>query len=748
MKKTKNRFSKIVATGMATIMSIASIATPFSRAENAYAETDYGYKTCYINESTFPDPIFRQVIINSIDLNHDGFLSQEDIYYGRNIWCVNMGIKSLKGIEYLVELRGLYCMENELTELNVKNNKLIQGIWCSDNNLTSLDFTPNKDLEWVYFHNNQVTTVNVKNNPKMSYIEANSNPLKELDVSENKILEHLMCGDCGLKKLDLTNNPRLMHLDAFRNKFTKLDLSKNTKLKRLDIWDNPQLGNVDISMLKGLQTYNCSNNNISKLDVTHNPELNKLLCNHNLQLTALDLSKNHKLSYLDCHYCGIKKLNVSNNPMLRFIMGFINSFTELNVGDNPYILKTINEGKYNPNESNTGGAESWTIDYGGDVSTGGDNIFFFCVDKKVKVNKTPSGKAPVIVNPNQDSNIKDTSNLITREAFVKVLYEMAGKPKVNLTKSRFKDVEKGSWYYGALLWGEENSLCMGYPTMISDEFGVGKYLSRQDMVFMLMRYVEYIGDDFHRSIDFGRTDDYIDYYDIDFEHWEAMCWAATWHIMDGKPDPDKAGTGDESAEGKDEQIIDPYGKATIADIEHAIAQLMDICNLPNVDYKTLIKNAIKEYRKYAKESVNSVVEDKQSKAKYRITSNKGNLTVTYTSTKNKKVTKAVVPDNVKINGKKYKVTAIAPYAFKNNKKLKKITIGKNIRKIGKYAFYGCKNLKSIKIKTVKLKKKSIGKNAFKKINKKAKFKVPKKKLKLYKKLIKKAKAPKTVKIVK
>ena len=659
-----------------------------------------------------------------------------------------MGIRSLKGIEYLAELRGLYCTDNELTELNVENNKLIQGIWCSDNNLTSLDFTPNKDLEWVYFHNNQVTTVNVKNNPKMSYIEANSNPLKELDVSENKILEHLMCGDCGLKKLDLTNNPRLMHLDAFRNKFTKLDLSKNTKLKRLDIWDNPQLGNVDISMLKGLQTYNCSNNNISKLDVTHNPELNKLLCNHNLQLTALDLSKNHKLSYLDCHYCGIKKLNVSNNPMLRFIMGFINSFTELNVGDNPYILKTINEGKYNPNESNTGGAESWTIDYGGDVSTGGDNIFFFCVDKKVKVNKTPSGKAPVIVNPNQDSNIKDTSNLITREAFVKVLYEMAGKPKVNLTKSRFKDVEKGSWYYGALLWGEENSLCMGYPTMISDEFGVGKYLSRQDMVFMLMRYVEYIGDDFHRSIDFGRTDDYIDYYDIDFEHWEAMCWAATWHIMDGKPDPDKAGTGDESAEGKDEQIIDPYGKATIADIEHAIAQLMDICNLPNVDYKTLIKNAITEYRKYAKEPVNSVVEDKQSKAKYRITSNKGNLTVTYTSTKNKKVTKAVVPDNVKINGKKYKVTAIAPYAFKNNKKLKKITIGKNIRKIGKYAFYGCKNLKSIKIKTVKLKKKSIGKNAFKKINKKAKFKVPKKKLKLYKKLIKKAKAPKTVKIVK
>ena len=747
MKKTRNRFSKIVACSMAAIMSIANLASPLSMAEYAYAEEqNYGYKTCYINASTFPDPIFRQVIINSIDLNHDGFLSQEDIYYGRNISCDGMGIRSLKGIEYLAELRGLYCTDNELTELNVENNKLIQGIWCSDNNLTSLDFTPNKDLEWVYFHNNQVTTVNVKNNPKMSYIEANSNPLKELDVSKNKILEHLMCGDCGLKKLDLSNNPRLMHLDAFRNKFTSLDLSKNKKIKRLDIWDNPNIGPVDISHLSGLQYYNCSNNNLKKLDVTHNPELSRLRCNHNLQLTSLDLSKNPKLSLLDCHYCGLKKLDITNNPMLRYVMVYINSFTELRIGDNPYILKTMKEGVYNPDEPNTAGAKSWALDFGGGNSMGDDHDFFFCVDSKVKLNKTSSGKSSINVKPNQDSNIKNTSNLMTREAFVKVLYEMAGKPSVAGLKSRFKDVEKGSWYYDALLWGEKNSICMGYPIMLDDNFGVGKYISRQDMVYMLMRYLEYVGDDLHRSIDFGRTDDYIDYNDIDFEHWEAMCWAATWHIMEGKPDPDKAGTGDSSAEGKDEQIIDPFGKATTSDIEKAIAQLIHVCNWKTFDYKKLIKDAIAEYKKHVK--TEATVVDKKTNAAYSITSTKGNLTVTYKVTKNKKTTKVVVPDSVKIKGKKYKVTAIAPYAFKNNKKLKQITIGKNIKKIGKYAFYGCKNLKSIKIKTVKLKKKSIGKNAFKKINKKAKFKVPKKKLKIYKKLIKKAKAPKTVKIVK
>ena len=473
---------------------------------------------------------------------------------------------------------------------------------------------------------------------------------------------------------------------------------------------------------------------------------------HNDELTSLDLSKNPKLSYLDCHYCNIKNLDISNNPLLRYVMAFINPFKELSIGDNPYLLKTYKEGVYNPDEENTGGGRSWTLDYGGDNSTGGDNIFFLCIDgeKKVKLNTTPSGKAPVVVRPDQDANIKDTSNLMTREAFVKVLYEIAGKPSVKGLKSRFKDVEVGSWYYDALLWGEKYSLCIGYPDMSSDYFGVGKYISRQDVAFMLMRYLEYIGDDFHRSIDFGRSDDYSDYFEIDFEHWEAICWAATYHVLVGKKVPGMEGTGNPFADGKDEQIIDPYGKATIADIEYAFAQLIEVCKWPHYDYKTYIKNAIAEYKKYAKTvvNVNTVVEDKSSKATYKVTSNKGKLTVTYNSTKNKNASKAVIPDLVKIKGKKYKVTAIAPYAFKNNKKLKKITIGKNIEKIGKYAFYGCKNLKSIKIKTVKLKKNSIGKNAFKKINKKARFKVPRKKFKLYKKLIKKAKAPKTVKIVK
>lgn len=140
-----------------------------------------------------------------------------------------------------------------------------------------------------------------------------------------------------------------------------------------------------------------------------------------------------------------------------------------------------------------------------------------------------------------------------------------------------------------------------------------------------------------------------------------------------------------------------------------------------------------------------------------------------------------VPQTIKIDGITYKVTSIADNAFKNNKKITKVILGKNItqignnafsgctklktvslsanvihigdkafykctalteitipsrvKKIGKEAFYGDKKLKSITIKTKNLSIKSVGKQAFKGINVKAKIKVPKMKKTVYKNLL-------------
>ena len=70
-----------------------------------------------------------------------------------------------------------------------------------------------------------------------------------------------------------------------------------------------------------------------------------------------------------------------------------------------------------------------------------------------------------------------------------------------------------------------------------------------------------------------------------------------------------------------------------------------------------------------------------------------------------------VPDTVTLNGKSYNVTSISENAFKGNKKIRKVVIGKNVKKIGAGAFQDCPNLKSVDMS--KCQATSILKNTFK-----------------------------------
>ena len=135
-------------------------------------------------------------------------------------------------------------------------------------------------------------------------------------------------------------------------------------------------------------------------------------------------------------------------------------------------------------------------------------------------------------------------------------------------------------------------------------------------------------------------------------------------------------------------------------------------------------------------------------ASYQVTSAaEKNPTVVYKGSKKQKAS-VTIPDTVTIDEVTYKVTSIAANAFKNNKKLKKVVIGKNVTKIGKKAFYGCSKLKQITVKTTKLTKKNVGSQAFKGIHKKAAFKVPKKKISSYRKVFRARGAAKTTKVTK
>ncbi len=143
---------------------------------------------------------------------------------------------------------------------------------------------------------------------------------------------------------------------------------------------------------------------------------------------------------------------------------------------------------------------------------------------------------------------------------------------------------------------------------------------------------------------------------------------------------------------------------------------------------------------------NLCVADKTSGGLYKITKVSGSAgkvksgTVEYCAAINSEASSVKIPKNIKIAGATFKVTSIAAKAFKNNKKLKSITIQAEITRIGSEAFSGCSNLSKITVKSKSIK--SVGKKAFKGIKAKAKFSVPKKVKKKYKKYFSKAGAPK------
>lgn len=168
--------------------------------------------------------------------------------------------------------------------------------------------------------------------------------------------------------------------------------------------------------------------------------------------------------------------------------------------------------------------------------------------------------------------------------------------------------------------------------------------------------------------------------------------------------------------------------------------------------------------------VGTIIKDKKTNGQYKvITSEPQKVTLQYLKPMNAKNKSVSIANSIKINGVSCKVTSIAKNALKGNQKVKTVTIGKyvtsigdkafykcsaltkvtipaNVGNIGKQAFYGCKNLKSITMKSKVLKK--IGSYALKGIHKKAIIKVPKAKLKSYKKLLKGTGQSKSVKITK
>lgn len=141
-----------------------------------------------INETNFPDAIFRDYVTSEFDKDSNGKLSEEEIARVMYITVNKKGIKNLKGIEYFTALKDLDCDNNQLTDLDVSKNITLRYLGCENNNLIELDLKKNTNLNHLNARFNNLRKLNVTENDALRILNLANNDLTELNLSNNMML--------------------------------------------------------------------------------------------------------------------------------------------------------------------------------------------------------------------------------------------------------------------------------------------------------------------------------------------------------------------------------------------------------------------------------------------------------------------------------------------------------------------------------------------------------------------------------
>lgn len=119
---------------------------------------DFGW---FINESHFPDEIFRNFLLDT-NQGADALLTDAEIASLTHIDVDEMSISSLAGIERLTPLQFLSCDMNNLNSLDVSSLTNLHTLICTHNNLTALDLSNNLSLTLLECSSNQIVGENME----------------------------------------------------------------------------------------------------------------------------------------------------------------------------------------------------------------------------------------------------------------------------------------------------------------------------------------------------------------------------------------------------------------------------------------------------------------------------------------------------------------------------------------------------------------------------------------------------------
>ncbi len=333
-----------------------------------------------LTEANFPDPVFRQYLIDEKDKDSNGILEGVEFLLMRLDMYAVEGVQSYKGIELLTELyyanltgsvnvaeidfskntklESLCLNGVQLTSLDVSCNPELESLQIGDTNIISIDLSHNPKLQTFICDGSSITSVDLSNNPELDYLNISDTEITELDLSALPKLATLWMNDTPVTDLDLTCCPLLMSLEIRDYQGTFLDLSQNTQLSTLDARDtaftsvdfsnNPELSWVSLMYATGITELDvscCPNLSylyvdrmpITELDLSNNTQLQVLSVDQCKELKTLDTSACTALDMLLLSYSGIESIDLTNNTKLTELDASNSMLSRLDLSSNTML---------------------------------------------------------------------------------------------------------------------------------------------------------------------------------------------------------------------------------------------------------------------------------------------------------------------------------------------------------------------------------------------------------------------------
>lgn len=148
-----------------------------------------------------PDANFEQALIDlNLDDEIDGFVRTASISDVEDLVIEDKEISDLTGIEDFTALLGLWVSRNNLTNLDLRENRNLKFAFAEDNALTSLRVDRLLDLEKIQVENNAITTLNISDNQALQQLSLANNQLTSINISNIPAVNQL-------NTFSIENNP-------------------------------------------------------------------------------------------------------------------------------------------------------------------------------------------------------------------------------------------------------------------------------------------------------------------------------------------------------------------------------------------------------------------------------------------------------------------------------------------------------------------------------------------------------------